>query len=130
MTSFYYTGLADSGPSDKTITLGRFNSFLLLFFVSAAVLATANGIIQLPESYRTPLSDMVHEHHKHEWRAESDEDNPWREGEEELIIKPRIRTEFFPKWDYDTMDDPTTRSLFQNEYEIERPRTNIFKYTF
>ncbi|MFV2004415.1 MAG: hypothetical protein ACC650_04375 [Gammaproteobacteria bacterium] len=125
MTSFYYTN-----PSDKTITLSRFNSFLLLFFVSAAVLATANGIIQLPESYRTPLSDMVHEHHQHEWRAESDEDNPWREGEEELIIKPRIRTEFFPKWDYDTMDDPTTRSLFQNEYEIERPRTNIFKYTF
>lgn len=86
-------------------------------------------MINLPETYRTPLSDMVYDDNK-EWRTAPEEDNPWREDEEELIIKPRLKAEFFPEWDYDTVDDPTTRSLFQNEYELDRPRTNIFKYTF
>jgi len=124
MINLHYNNL-----SGKAITLNRFNSFMLLFFVSAVVFAKANGLVKLPDSYRTPLSDMVYDHNK-EWRVEPEEDNPWREGEEELIIKPRLKAEFFPEWDYDTMDDPTTRSLFQNEYELERPRTNIFKYTF
>ena len=105
------------------------NSFLLLFFVSAVAIAQSNGLTQLPESYRTPLSDMVYDDND-QWRAEPDDDNPWREDQEEVAIKPRIKPEFFPEYDYDTVDDPTTRSLFQNEYELERPRTNIFKYTF
>ena len=106
-----------------------FNRFLLLFFVSTAVFAQTNGITQLPESYRTPLSDMVYDDND-QWRTEPEEDNPWRENQKELEIKPRFKAQFFPEYDYNTMDDPTTRSLLQNEYELERPRTNIFKYTF
>ena len=110
------------------LTQSRANSFFLLFFVSALVIAQTNGYAELPESYRTPLSDMVYD--DNQWRAAPEEDNPWREDQEELTIKPRIKSELFPKYDYETVDDPTTRSLFQNEYELERPRTNIFKYTF
>lgn len=106
----------------------RINLALLLSSFSFVVLAATNGIT-LPESYRTPLSDMVYDEHQ-EWRAKPEEDNPWREDEEELILTPRLKTEFFPEWDYGEVDDPTKRSLFQNEYELERPRTNIFKYTF
>ena len=113
----------------KNIKPGHCKRFLLLFFVSTAVLAQTNGITQLPESYRTPLSDMVYDDND-QWRTEPEEDNPWREGKKELEIKPRFKAQFFPEYDYDTMDDPTTRSLLQNEYELERPRTNIFKYTF
>ncbi len=117
-----------NGFSEKNKTIDQFNRFIFLFFISVAVFAASNGITSLPESYRTPLSDMAYDNNN-EWRAEPEEDNPWRE-DKEITIKPRIKTEFFPKYDYDTVDDPTTRSLFQNEYELERPRTNIFKYTF
>lgn len=109
-------------------TINQFNGFILLFFISTAIFAAANGITNLPESYRTPLSDMTYDNNN-EWRVEAEDDNPWRDGKE-VTIKPRIKTEFFPEYDYNTVDDPTTRSLFQNEYEIDRPRTNIFKYTF
>ena len=115
--------------SVKKIAANRSRNFILLFFMSATVFAAVNGIVSLPDSYRTPLSDMTYDDNN-EWRAEAEEDNPWREGQEEVTIKPRIKTEFFPEYDYDTVDDPTTRSLFQNEYELDRPRTNIFKYTF
>jgi len=125
----FFGNLSGAMISPGRITPSRFNSFLLLFFVSAVVLAKTNGMINLPETYRTPLSDMVYDDNK-EWRAAPEEDNPWREDEEELIIKPRLKAEFFPEWDYDTVDDPTTRSLLQNEYELDRPRTNVFKYTF
>ena len=113
----------------KNIKQGYFNRFLLLFFISAAVFSQTSGITQLPDSYRTPLSDMTYDSNK-EWRTPPEEDNPWRENQKELEIKPRIKASFFPEYDYNTVDDPTTRSLFQNEYELERPRTNIFKYTF
>ena len=115
--------------SSKKIKPGHRTRFLLLFFVSTAVFAQTNGITRLPESYRTPLSDMTYDNNK-EWRAKPEEDNPWREDQKQLEIKPRLKTQFFPEYDYNTMDDPTTRSLLQNEYELERPRTNIFKYTF
>lgn len=114
---------------DKNSKSRCFNRFLLLFFVSTAVFAQTNGMTQLPESYRTPLSDMVYDDND-QWRTEPEEDNPWRENQKELEIKPRFKAQFFPEYDYNTMDDPTTRSLLQNEYELERPRTNIFKYTF
>ena len=127
MTTPAIISLSNSFP-EKNKTLDQFNRFIFLFFISAAVFAAANGITSLPESYRTPLSDMTYDNNN-EWRAEPEEDNPWRE-DKEITIKPRIKTEFFPEYDYDTVDDPTTRSLFQNEYELERPRTNIFKYTF
>jgi len=104
------------------------NTALLLVLASAAVIAQTNGMLELPESYRTPLTDMVYDE-QDSWRAAPAEDNPWREGEEPTI-KPRLRTELFPTYDYDTVEDTTQRSLFQNEYELERPRTNIFRYTF
>lgn len=104
------------------------NTALLLLLASAAVIAQTNGMLELPESYRTPLSDMVYDD-QDSWRAAPAEDNPWREGEEPTI-KPRLRTELFPAYDYDTVEDTTQRSLFQNEYELEKPRTNIFRYTF
>ncbi len=47
---------------------GRYNRFLLLFFVSTAVFAQANGITHLPEFYRTPLSDMTYDNNK-QWRT-------------------------------------------------------------
>lgn len=101
----------------------------LLLFVSAVVFAQSNGYTELPESYRTPLSDMIYEGHT-DWRAAPEEDNPWRESEEEQSIKPRIKTEFFPEPDYSTKEDPSSNNLFQNEYEVEKPRTNIFRYSF
>ncbi len=121
--------------SDNNIKPVHFSRFLLLFFVSAAVFAQTNGIIQLPETYRTPLSDMVYEDLK-EWRAEPEDENPWREGEEDLKIKPRIKVELFPQYNYDSLyyrdsiDNPLSNVLFQNETEIERPVSNVFQYSF
>lgn len=128
MTSTATVCLSDFFSVNKMLA-NHSRNFILLFFISATAFAAANGIISLPETYRTPLSDMAYDDNN-EWRAEAEEDNPWREGQEGVTIKPRIKTEFFPEYDYNTVDDPTTRSLFQNEYELERPRTNIFKYTF
>jgi hypothetical protein len=102
---------------------------LLMFFVSAAVYAAANGIIQLPDTYRTPLSDMVHDSNK-DWRTTPGEDNPWREDGEKLIIKPRIKVELFPSYKPDSSGNPVSNSLFQNEDEIEKPVSNIFEYTW
>jgi hypothetical protein len=113
----------------KNIKPGHFNRFLLLFFVSVAVIAQTNGITQLPESYRTPLSDMTYDNNK-EWRTAPEEDNPWRENGEDPLIKPRIKVELFPKYNYDSLENPISNSLFQNENEIERPVSNIFEYSF
>lgn len=113
--------------------LKRINGYLL-FFVSAAVFAQA-GIVQLPDTYRTPLSDMVYQDLK-EWRAAPEEDNPWRENGEEQLIKPRIKVEFFPQYNYDSLhyrdsiEDPVSNSLFENETEIQRPVSNVFQYNF
>ncbi len=107
----------------------HFYHFLLLFFISTTGFAQTDSNIQLLESYRTPLSDMAYDNNK-QWRAAAEEDNPWRENKREAIIKPRIKAEFFPELNYDNVDDSETRSLLQNKHELERPRTNIFKYTF
>ena len=113
----------------KNNAMMHLNGFLLLFFASAIVIAGANGITNLPESYRTPLADMVYDDNK-EWRLEPDEKNPWREDEEELIIKPRIKAEFFPSYNYDSVENPEPGSLFQNANELDKPVPNILKYTF
>jgi hypothetical protein len=119
--------------SMPAFNLKRINGYLL-FFVSAAVFAQA-GIVQLPDTYRTPLSDMVYEDLK-EWRTEPEEENPWRENGEEQLIKPRIKVEFFPQYNYDSLhyrdsiEDPVSNSLFNNETEIQRPVSNVFQYTF
>jgi hypothetical protein len=117
----------DSVCSNKA--LNWLAGFSLLLLINAVVVAQTGVYTEVPGSYRTPLSDMIYEEHT-DWRAPPEEDNPWREAEEEIRIKPRIKSEFFPKYDYNTREDPTTRNLFQNEDELERPRTNIFKYTF
>lgn len=105
------------------------NGFLLLFFISAAVFADANSITHLPPSYRTPLSDMVYDSNS-EWRAAPEDKNPWRGGEDEPIIKPRIKTEFFPKYNYESEDNSNPNTLFQDGTQQEKPVTNFFKYTF
>lgn len=124
MTLIQSVNLVNNNKAFNQIT-----GFTLLLLVSAIVIAQTDLYTEIPESYRTPLSEMIYEGHT-DWRAAPEEDNPWRENEEEIAIKPRIKPEFFPKYDYKTPEDPTTRSLFQNENELEKPRTNIFKYTF
>ena len=114
----------------QAVTPQRANTLaLLLFFTSAAAYAAANGILQLPDTYRTPLSDLVQKQSK-DWRAEPEQDNPWREDSEELIVKPRIKIELFPSYKPDSTGNPVSNSLFQNENEIEKPVSNIFEYTF
>lgn len=113
----------------NNIDIKRLNSFFILFFISAVVIAQTSGITKLPESYRTPLSDMVYEDLT-EWRSEPEEDNPWREKSEDPLIKPRLRVELFPKYNYESLQNPVSDSLFQNEYEIERPVSNILEYKF
>jgi len=116
-------------------TASQTNSFLLLFFASAAVFASANGIIQLPESYRTPLSDMVYDDND-TWRAEPDDENPWRENEEDQTLKPRIKVKLFPQYNYDSLyyQDSTRDSIpgppLNEETEIERPVSNVFEFSF
>jgi hypothetical protein len=101
---------------------------LLLLFISAAIFADASNV-SLPPSYRTPLSDMVYDSNS-EWRAPPEDKNPWRGGQDELIIKPRFKTEFFPKYNYDSEENSNPNSLFQGGTQQEKPVTNIFKYTF
>ncbi|HHJ34444.1 MAG TPA: hypothetical protein ENJ87_01640 [Gammaproteobacteria bacterium] len=107
---------------------GLSTSVLLLLLGCTAALAQTTGLLTLPDMYRTSLSDMMIDDNP--WRSEKEEDNPWREGSQAATTKPGFNTRFFPAYDYETEDDPTSRSLFQNEYELERPRTNIFKYSF
>jgi len=123
MSIIQHTSLLNHNRSVSQLTA------ISLLLATAAVLAQSNGYTELPESYRTPLSDMIYESHT-DWRAATKEDNPWREKAEEQAIKPRIKTEFFPRPDYGTTEDQTNQNLFQNEYELEKPRTNIFKYSF
>jgi len=112
----------------RNIEMKHFNYFLLLFFASAVVFAQG-GITNLPESYRTPLSDMTYDDQT-EWRAEPKDENPWREGDKELLIKPRIKIEIFPQYTPDSSGNPVSRSLIQNEDEVEKPASNFFEYTF
>jgi hypothetical protein len=115
--------------SGYNIDMKRLHGFFILFFISAVVIAQTNGITKLPETYRTPLSDMVYEDLS-EWRSEPEEENPWREKTEEPMIKPRLKVELFPKYNYDSLQNPVSDSLFQNQNEIERPVSNILEYKF
>ena len=116
-------------PAVRLKDLGRVNLFFLLCCISAAVWAQANGMVELPDSYRTPLSDMVYEDTK-EWRSEPEEENPWRENQEEALIKPRLKVDLFPRYNYESLQNPVSNSLFQNENELERPVSNILEYSF
>jgi hypothetical protein len=114
---------------DGNISMKQLNVFIVLLFVSAMVFAQASGITELPESYRTPLSDMVYEDLT-EWRVEPEDEYAWREGAEEPLIKPRLRVDLFPRYNYDSLQNPVSDSLFQNQNEIERPVSNILEYKF
>ena len=101
--------------------------FLLL--LSAAAIAGSDGLLELPEHYRSPLSDVVYEEHP-TWRATPEDDNGWRRGDDDLIQQGRLRKEVLPAWDYDERTDPTLGNIFMNENELARPKTNIFRMNF
>ena len=104
-------------------------SLPLLLLLSAAAIAGSDGLLELPEHYRTPLSDVVYEEHT-TWRATPEDDNGWRRGDDEMIQQGRLRREVLPQWDYEQRGDPTLGSTFMNERELARPKTNLFRLNF
>lgn len=101
----------------------------LLMLLSAVAIAGSDGLLELPEHYRTPLSDVVYEEHT-TWRAIPEDDNGWRRGDDDLIHQGRLRREVLPEWDYDQRSDPTLGNIFMNENELARPKTNLFRLNF
>ena len=100
-----------------------------LLLLSAAAIAGSDGLLELPEHYRMPLSDVVYEEHT-SWRATPEDDNGWRRGDGDLIHQGQRRKEMLPRWDYDERRDPTLDNIFMNEGELDRPRTNVFRFNF
>jgi hypothetical protein len=96
--------------------------------LSAVAIADNAGLI-LPNSYRTPLSDLVFEQQS-SWRAAPADENAWRRGKVEPDSDSRIRVEVLPQYDYSEHEDLTRRNSFMNEDELARPKTNIFRYNF
>ncbi len=132
MTSIIHNNSFDfhdaNAREKQKFNMKSYHGFLLLFFTSAVVFAQA-GISHLPETYRTPLSDMAHKDHK-DWRAAPKDKNPWRESKEDLLIKPRIKVQLFPQYTPDSSGNPVSKSLLQNEDEIEKPASSFFQYTW
>jgi len=102
---------------------------LPLMLLSAAAIAGSDGLLELPEHYRMPLSDVIYEEHT-TWRATPEDDNGWRRGDGDLIHQGQRRKEVLPRWDYDDQRDRTLDNIFMNEGELARPKTNVFKYNF
>jgi hypothetical protein len=100
--------------------------FLLL---SAVAFAGSQDYLELPEYYRTPLSDVIYEEQT-TWRATVDDDNGWRRGDGDMIQQGRLRREVLPEVDYDERRDPTLGNIFMNENELARPKTNVFRLNF
>jgi len=101
----------------------------VLVMLSAVASAGSDGTIDLPEFYRTPLSDIVYEEQT-TWRATPEDDNGWRKQDDELIQQGRLRKEILPEFDYQDRGDPTLGSTFMNERELARPKTNLFRMKF
>ncbi|MGB5279376.1 MAG: hypothetical protein WBP02_19755 [Gammaproteobacteria bacterium] len=101
----------------------------VLTLLSAAVIAGSDGLIDLPEHYRTPLSEVIYEEQS-TWRAQPEDDNGWRTSDDELIHQGRLRKEILPDFDYEQRNDPTLRNTFMNENELARPKTNLFRLNF
>jgi hypothetical protein len=112
-----------------TIANPQPQAWLLPALLLSAVAIADNGGLILPNSYRTPLSDLVYEEQP-SWRTEPPEDNAWRRNNTEPETTGRFKAQLFPHYDYSERDDSTTRNRFMNEDELARPKTNIFKYTF
>jgi hypothetical protein len=100
-----------------------------LMLLSAAAIAGSQGRLELPEYYRTPLSDVIYDEHT-TWRATPEDDNGWRRGDDDLIQQGRLRREVLPDYDYDQRSDPTLGNTFMNENELARPKTNVFRLNF
>ena len=101
----------------------------LLLLLSAAAIAGSSGLLELPEHYRMPLSEVVYEEHT-TWRATPEDDNGWRRGDGDLIHQGQRRKEVLPRWDYDEQRDRTLDNIFMNEGELARPKTNVFRLNF
>jgi hypothetical protein len=101
----------------------------ILLLLSAAAIAGSDGLLELPEYYRAPLSDVVYEEHT-TWRAAPEDDNSWRKGDGDLIHQGQRRKEVLPRWDYGERRDPTLDNIFMNEGELARPKTNVFRLNF
>jgi hypothetical protein len=99
-----------------------------LILVSAIAIADSGALLELPNSYRTPMSDVIYEEQT-SWRAAPQEDNGWRRGDD-VAIDTRRRKEMWPAYDYTERGDPTLDNMFMNENELARPKTNVFRYTF
>ena len=100
-----------------------------LLLLSAAAIAGSSGLLELPEYYRAPLSEVVYEEHT-TWRAMPEDDNGWRKGDGDLIHQGQRRREVLPRWDYDKRSDPTLDNIFMNEGELAKPKTNVFRLNF
>ena len=101
----------------------------VLALVSAAVSAGSDGMIDLPEFYRTPLSEVIYQEQT-TWRATPEDDNGWRKQDDGRIQQGRMRKEVLPEFDYQDRGDPTLGSTFMNERELARPKTNVFRLKF
>ena len=101
----------------------------VLLALSGAAIAGSDGMIELPEYYRTPLSDVIYEEQT-SWRATPEDDNGWRRADDELISQGRLRKEILPAFDYEQRGDPTLGNMFMNENELARPKTNLFRLKF
>lgn len=115
----------------NTVQLNNQPGFWLfsLLLLSAAAIAGSSGMLELPEHYRMPLSDVVYEEHT-TWRATPEDDNGWRRGDDDLIHQGQRRREVLPRWDYDAQRDRTLDNIFMNEGELARPKTNVFRLKF
>ena len=102
---------------------------LPLMLLSAAAIAGSDGLLELPQYYRSPLSDVIYEEHP-TWRATPEDDNGWRKRDEDLIAQGRLRKEVLPHWDYEDRGDPTLGNIFMNERELARPKTNVLRLKF
>lgn len=103
--------------------------FAAMMLLSVTAFAGSDGLIELPEFYRTPLSDVIYEEQT-TWRTMPEDDNGWRRSDDDLIQQGRLRTEILPAFDYEKRRDPTLRSTFMNERELARPKTNVFRLNF
>lgn len=99
-----------------------------LLLLSAAAIAGSSGLLELPEYYRMPLSDIIYEEHT-TWRAMPEDDNGWRKGDGHIHQGQR-RKEVLPRWDYDERRDPTLDNIFMNEGELAKPKTNVLRLNF
>lgn len=101
----------------------------VLALLSATAGAGSDGMIDLPEFYRTPLSEIIYQEQT-TWRASPEDDNGWRRQDDGFIQQGRLRKEILPDVDYQERGDPTLGSTFMNERELARPKTNVLRLKF